>query len=102
MHCDQNNARTTHCVVVTSLPKAVNNGGSTFAPAVLKSLQHFDSLPNCAHVSLPVVMALFSCSRATVWRRVQAQHWPAPVKCGGRSVLWNVGQLRKVRTYANY
>ena len=38
---------------------------------VPSALQHFDSLPNAAHVRQPVVEALFACSSATIWRRVK-------------------------------
>jgi predicted DNA-binding transcriptional regulator AlpA len=58
------------------------------------SLKHFDSLPDAAHVRLPVVAALFACSYATVWRGVRAGRLPKPLKLFDRASAWNVGELR--------
>jgi predicted DNA-binding transcriptional regulator AlpA len=62
--------------------------------AVNDVLSRFHTLPDEAHVRLPVVMALFACSAATVWRYVKKHHLPAPVHLGTRVTAWNVGQLR--------
>ena len=59
------------------------------------ALAKFDSLPDAAHVRLPVVLALYACSRATVWRHVKAGLIPAPIKFSERVTAWNVGVLRK-------
>ena len=72
----------------------VNTNDMACTPVVPKSLRYFDQLPDWANVRLPVVMALFGCSRATVWRRVKVGLWPSPLKFGGRMALWNVGELR--------
>lgn len=58
-------------------------------------LQNFDSLPDSAHVRQPIVEALFGCSSATVWRRVQNGKLPKPKKFSERITTWNVGDLRK-------
>lgn len=58
------------------------------------ALKHFDSLPNAANVRQPVVEALFSCSSATVWRRVKDGRIPRPRKLSDRVTAWNVGELR--------
>lgn len=72
------------------------------APAKLTSgqglpaaLAAFDSLPDAAHVRLPVVAALKSVSPATVWRWVKAGRLPAPVKLGPGVTAWKVGDLRR-------
>jgi predicted DNA-binding transcriptional regulator AlpA len=57
------------------------------------ALQHFDELPDSAHVRLPVVCALFSVSRATVWRWSTDERLPRPIRIG-RAVFWKVGELR--------
>ncbi len=64
--------------------------------AVSDVLSRFNTLPDEAHVRLPVVMALFACSAATVWRYVQKKHLPAPLHLGTRVTAWNVGQLRAI------
>lgn len=62
--------------------------------AVDDVLKKFGSLPDEQHVRLPVVMALFACSAASVWRYAQNGTIPAPRKFGSRVTAWNVGQLR--------
>lgn len=63
-------------------------------PAIAESLRNFDSLPDCAHVRLPVVCALFGVAPATVWRRVKSGQIPAPTKNGPRVSAFQVGKLR--------
>lgn len=60
----------------------------------LATLQHFDSLPDSAHVRLPIVQALFACSPASVWRGVKAGRIPKPRKLSPRTTCWLVGELR--------
>lgn len=64
-------------------------------PHVDPALAMFDALPDTACVRLPVVLALYACSRATVWRRVKAGLMPQPFKYSPRITTWNVGELRK-------
>ena len=64
--------------------------------AVNDVLERFGSLPDEAHVRLPVVMALYACSAASVWRYVKTGKLPAPRKFGSRVTAWNVGELRSV------
>lgn len=64
--------------------------------AVNDVLERFSSLPDEAHVRLPVVMALYACSAASVWRYVKTGKLPAPRKFGSRVTAWNVGELRSV------
>jgi len=59
-----------------------------------ESLRNFDLLPDSANVRQPVVEALFGCSAATVWRRVQDGGLPRPRKVSSRVTAWNVGELR--------
>lgn len=63
--------------------------------AIPESLQHFDRLPDSAHVRQPVVEALYGCSSATIWRRVKDGRIPAPRKLSDRVTAWNVGALRQ-------
>ena len=60
---------------------------------VVASVQIFSKLPDEARVRLPVVVSLFACSPATVWRCVNQRRIPAPRKCG-RMTYWTAGELR--------
>ena len=64
---------------------------ATAAPA----LAQFDTLPESAHVRLPVVAALHGIGPATVWRWVKSGRLPAPLKLGPNTTAWNVGALRR-------
>jgi predicted DNA-binding transcriptional regulator AlpA len=59
-----------------------------------EAIQHFDTLPNSAHVRLPVVCALFGCGPATVWRHARLKLLPDPRKLSPKITAWNVGELR--------
>jgi predicted DNA-binding transcriptional regulator AlpA len=61
-----------------------------------ETIQHFDSLPDSAHVRLRVVCALRGCSPATAWRHVRINLLPAPRKLSPKITAWNVGELRAV------
>lgn len=63
--------------------------------AIPDALTNYDSLPDSAHVRLPVVQALVGCSSATVWRMVKRGALPAPRRLSERVSAWNVGDLRK-------
>lgn len=62
--------------------------------AVPEGLSHFNNLPDLAQVDAAVVIRLYGCSMATLWRRVNQNLIPQPRKFG-RSTRWNVGQLRR-------
>lgn len=64
------------------------------SPHSATALAEFDSLPDAAHVRLPVVRALYACGEETVRRRVKAGVIPKPRKLGPRVTAWNVGELR--------
>jgi prophage regulatory protein len=59
------------------------------------ALKNFDELPQCAFITLAVVCALFSCSPATVWRRVRAGQLVAPHQIGKRTTRWSVEEIRE-------
>lgn len=63
--------------------------------ALPPELAQFDSLPDSAHVRLPVVRALHGISSPTVWRWVRSGVLPKPVKLGPRITAWCVGDLRR-------
>lgn len=66
------------------------------------SIQEFDLLPDSAFVRLPVLLKLYACSSATIWRGVQAGRIPSPIKLSPRVTGWNVGQLRSALNNAQY
>jgi predicted DNA-binding transcriptional regulator AlpA len=61
------------------------------------ALSSFDSLPDSAHVRVPVVAALHGVSVVTVWRWARSGKLPKPIKRGGVTA-WQVGQLRRSMT----
>lgn len=63
-------------------------------PAIPHELEHFDSLPDSAHVRLPIVRALYGASASTIWRNVKSGAIPGPRKLTPAISAWNVGELR--------
>jgi predicted DNA-binding transcriptional regulator AlpA len=61
-------------------------------------IRDFDSLPDSAHVRLPVVMALYGVSAASIWRGVKAGTIPQPKKLTPRTTTWSVRELRDALT----
>ncbi len=61
-------------------------------------LQQFDLLPDIANVRLPIVMALWGVSSATVWRNIKNGNIPKPRKLTSRTTVFNVGELRAALT----
>lgn len=66
-----------------------------FPKAQQSALSNFDSLPNSAHVRLPVVAALHGVHAQTIWRWVKTGRIPSPVKLGINTTAWRVGDLRE-------
>ena len=60
-----------------------------------EALKSFDSLPDSAHVRVPVVAALRGCTVNTVWRHSKMGLIPSPKKLGPMVTAWNVGELRR-------
>lgn len=56
--------------------------------------QHFEQLPASARVDLPVLQALTSKSRATIYRWIDQGILPRPIKTRGTQNAWNVGEVR--------
>ena len=65
----------------------------------LQTIEVFDFLPISANVRLPVVMALYGISSASVWRNVKNGNIPKPRKLTTRTTAWNVGELRAALAY---
>ncbi len=67
---------------------------SEVTSSIPTALSQFDQLPNSAYVRLPVLMALYGVSAATIWRGVKKGSIPAPKKLTERTTAWNVGLIR--------
>lgn len=66
------------------------------AQGIPPALANFDSLPDSAHVRLPVVRALTGFSTATIYRRIAEGKLPSPEHIGGgRAASFQVGKLRR-------
>lgn len=63
-------------------------------PTRAELLKDFDSLPDAAHVRVPVVAALYGCSVPTIWRGTKEGRIPAPLRMSARHTAWRVGDLR--------
>lgn len=68
--------------------------GTRQNPGIPDGLRHFNDLPDCARVRLPVVKGLFGCSAATIWRMAATGRIPKPEKISDGVTAWKVGDLR--------
>ncbi|MBT3777061.1 MAG: AlpA family phage regulatory protein [Pelagibacteraceae bacterium] len=65
-------------------------------------LQNFSYLPDESLVRLPILMALYGLSKASIYRFIKDGIIPAPIKLSERTSVWNVGDIRKnLRSKAN-
>lgn len=88
-------------ISATTNNQATSSSSKTPEPAFAKAskqanLPNFDTLPDSGFVRLPSLQLLFACSRATIWRWVNAGKLPSPKKLSPRVTVWNVGELRLV------
>lgn len=67
---------------------------NTESDPTINALRHFDLLPDSAFIRLPVLIALFSISKASIWRRVSDGTLPKPIKLSMRTTVWRVGDIR--------
>ena len=58
-------------------------------------LQNFSYLPDESLVRLPILMALYGLSKASIYRFIKDGIIPAPIKLSSRTSVWNVGDIRK-------
>ena len=56
--------------------------------------ENIERLPASARVDLPVLQALTSKSRATIYRWIDQGILPRPIKTRGTQNAWNVGEVR--------
>ena len=86
-----------------ALPRSITEAKRTAAPPTHAAAITFDTLPNSAYVresqlvqspKRPGVSAPLPFSGNTLWRKVNAGEFPAPVKLGPRITAWKVGDVR--------
>lgn len=65
---------------------------------IVDAIRNFDDLPNCAYIRLPMLMSLFSVSKASIWRWVKNGTIPKPTKLATRTSAWQVGEIRNLLT----
>jgi predicted DNA-binding transcriptional regulator AlpA len=66
--------------------------------AQLRSAKHsandFSNLPGHAYLDIRVVAELFNAGESTVWRWVQEEIFPKPVRIGLKWTRWQVSDIR--------
>ena len=61
---------------------------------IIPALRDFDQLPDSAMVRLPTVIALYGCSKATIWRLVKNKRLNT-YKLSERCTTFSVKELRE-------
>lgn len=59
------------------------------------TLECFDSLPTNGSLRLPVMLCIYGCSRATLYRNIKKGLVPKPHRLGKRIAVWQVGAVRE-------
>lgn len=59
------------------------------------TVEHFDRLPESAHVNLHVLKAITGRSRATIYRWIASGILPKPRKLGATHNCWTAGEIRQ-------
>lgn len=67
---------------------------STKKTGLPSGAENIERLPASARVDLPVLQALTSKSRATIYRWIDQGILPRPIKTRGTQNAWNVGEVR--------
>lgn len=53
------------------------------------------ALPDTGFVRQPLVLALVPISKSTLWRRIQARTFPAPIKLSPGVTVWRAEDIRQ-------
>ena len=64
------------------------------APAQADILSTYGALPATGFVRLPILRPIVPFSDSTLWRRVRAGTFPAPVKLSERVTAWRAEDIR--------
>lgn len=79
--------------------KTINHPENGNAAPVRRDLpltvEHFDRMPNSAHVDLNALKALTGKSRATIYNWIGSGILPKPRKLGQTRNFWLAGEIRK-------
>jgi len=68
---------------------------SSSAPATPTLPTPAPKLPETGFLRQPQVLAFVPISKSTLWRRIQARTFPAPVKLSERVTVWRVEDIRQ-------
>lgn len=68
---------------------------SAVATAALNASTTAPVLPEIGFVRQPLVLALVPFSKSTLWRRVQARTFPAPLKLSPGVTVWRAEDIRQ-------
>jgi predicted DNA-binding transcriptional regulator AlpA len=68
--------------------------GSTHSPKPSAAPISIVVLPETGFLRQPQVLALVPFSKSTLWRRIQARTFPAPIKLSPRVTVWRAEDIR--------
>lgn len=79
------------------MPKAISTSSSTLAASTTVHLAPapVPTLPLTGFLRQPQVLVFVPISKSTLWRRIQAQTFPAPVKLSERVTVWRTEDIRR-------
>lgn len=64
-------------------------------PAENRGTAASPALPEAGFLRQPQVLRLIPFSRSTLWRRIQAQTFPKPLKLSERVTVWRAEDIRR-------
>ncbi len=74
------------------MPKATSTSAALAVTPFIQSA--IPLLPATGFLRQPQVLGFVPISKSTLWRRVQAKTFPAPVKLSQRVTVWRVEDIR--------
>ena len=74
------------------MPKTISSAAAT---AVVPHNPPAPALPDTGFLRQPQVLAFVPISKSTLWRRIQAHTFPAPLKLSARVTVWRAEDIRR-------
>ncbi len=75
------------------MPNTISNPAANTAASPVP--QPAPTLPEAGFLRQPQVLAFVPISKSTLWRRIQARTFPAPVKLSARITVWRAEDIRR-------